>query len=158
MTTAQSLHDFTLNSLEGQPLDFSTFKGKKVLLVNVASACGYTPQYSQLQELHEAYGDRLVVVGAPCNDFGGQEPGTSTEIREFCQVRYGVTFPLTEKVKIKGTPHPLYAWLTQADHNGVADHNVSWNFCKFLVDEAGQLVAFYPSSVSPLDAAITDRL
>lgn len=158
MTPTTSLHNFTLQRLEGQPLDFSTFKGKKVLLVNVASACGYTPQYRQLQELYEAHADKLVVVGLPCNDFGGQEPGSSTEIREFCQVRYGVTFPLTEKVKIKGTPHPLYAWLTQAALNGVADHNVTWNFCKFLIDEAGQLMHFYPSSVSPIDPAILDQL
>ena len=134
MTT---LHSFKINSLEGKTIDFSDYTGKKVLIVNVASECGYTPQYAQLQELSEAKSDEIVVIGFPCNDFGGQEPGEAAEIQNFCKVRYGVTFPLTEKVSIKKDTHPIYKWLTRKSENGVMDGLVSWNFCKFLIDENG---------------------
>jgi glutathione peroxidase len=148
MTT---LHSFKIKSLEGKTIDFSDYKGKKVLIVNVASECGYTPQYAQLQELSEAKSDEMVVVGFPCNDFGGQEPGSSETIQQFCQVRYGVTFPLTEKVSIKNNPHPIYKWFTSKAENGVKDSQVGWNFCKFLIDEEGNLVNSFPSSTSPLE-------
>ena len=148
MTT---LHSFKINSLEGKTIDFSDYKGKKVLIVNVASECGYTPQYAQLQELSEAKSDEIVVIGFPCNDFGGQEPGSAETIQEFCQVRYGVTFPLTEKISIKNDAHPIYNWLTSKAENGVKDSQVGWNFCKFLIDEEGNLVNSFPSSTSPFE-------
>jgi glutathione peroxidase len=139
---SQSIHQFKVRSLEGGEIDFADFAGKKVLVVNTASACGYTPQYAQLQELQEHFADRLVVVGFPCNDFGRQEPGDAAEIQQFCQMRFGVTFPLAEKVRIKGDePHPLYKFLTTRDLNGVQDSGVTWNFQKYLCDEAGHLLA-----------------
>ena len=151
MTT---LHDFTITSIEGKTINFADYKGKKVLIVNVASKCGYTPQYAQLQELYEEMNGKLVVVGFPCNDFGGQEPDEAEEIQKFCKVRYGVTFPLTEKITIKADTHPIYKWLTKKSENGVMDGLVSWNFCKFLIDENGQLVHALPSNVSPFDDRI----
>jgi len=148
----KTLHDFKINSLEGNTINFADFKGKKVLIVNVASECGYTPQYAQLQELYEHSKKELVIVGFPCNDFGGQEPGTATAIQNFCQVRYGVTFPLTEKVAIRsGEPHPIYKWLTAKSENGVKDSNVKWNFFKYLIDENGSFLEVYASGVSPFD-------
>lgn len=149
-----TLHDFMIKSLEGKTINFADYKGKKILIVNVASECGYTPQYAQLQELYEAMGDKLVVVGFPCNDFGGQEPGSEQEIQNFCQVRYGVTFPLTEKIGIKKNTHPIYQWLTQKSQNNVLDSEVKWNFSKFLIDENGQLLEAFSSGVSPFDERI----
>lgn len=152
---AQSIHAFKVNGLDGGVIDFADFAGKKVLIVNVASACGYTAQYAQLQELYTHFGQKLVVVGFPCNDFGAQESGDAGEIRQFCSLRYGVTFPLGEKVRIKGAePHPVYAWLTQKSLNGHSDSSVSWNFQKYLVDENGHLQAVFPSSCDPLDPAV----
>jgi glutathione peroxidase len=151
----KTLHDFTITSIEGETINFADYKGKKVLIVNVASECGYTPQYQQLQELYENMGNEVVVVGFPCNDFGGQEPGSSEEIQNFCQVRYGVTFPLTEKIMIKGETHPIYQWLTQKAQNGVKDSSVTWNFCKYLIDEKGQLSGAFASSVSPVDVLLS---
>ncbi len=128
-------------------IDFSAYKGKKILVVNVASECGYTSQYAQLQELYETFQDKLVIIGCPCNDFGGQEPGSADEIKDFCSLRFGVTFPLTEKLNIKSNPvHPIYEWLCSKEQNGTSDAEVSWNFCKFLLDENGQWSRFYPSS------------
>lgn len=150
----KTLHDFSIQKLDGSTLNFSDFKGKKVLIVNVASECGYTPQYAPLQELYENAQDNLVIVGCPCNDFGGQEPGSHEAIQHFCQVNYGVTFPITEKLGITQNTHPLYQWLTQKSKNGLKDSTVTWNFCKFLVDENGQLVDFYAQGVSPFDDAI----
>lgn len=147
----KTLHDFSIKSIEGKDIHFSEYKGKKVLLVNVASKCGFTPQYAQLQELSENATDQLVVVGLPCNDFGGQEPDSENVIHDFCQVRYGVTFPLTEKVGIIKNTHPIYKWLTQKSENGVKDTKVTWNFYKFLIDENGQLINDYSSGVTPLD-------
>ncbi len=152
-----SIHQFNIEGLTGGNVNFADFKGKKILLVNVASECGFTPQYQQLQELYEHYHDKLVVVGIPCNDFGGQEPGSGEEIHSFCQKNYGVTFPITAKVDIKSeTPHPIYQWLTQKDKNGVKNANVLWNFHKFLLDENGHLVDDYSSNKSPLDDDITN--
>mgnify|MGYP000551356743 CR=1 FL=1 len=154
----KTLHDFSIKSIEGNDIDFSEYKGKKVLLVNVASKCGYTPQYAQLQELSENAVDQLVVVGLPCNDFGGQEPDGESVIQDFCQVRYGVTFPLTEKVGITKNTHPIYEWLTQKSENGVKDTKVTWNFYKFLVDENGQLLNDYSSGVTPLDEVLLEAV
>jgi glutathione peroxidase len=156
---AQSAHTFTLKALDGSSLPLKQFKGKKILLVNVASECGYTPQYKKLQELYETYGDKIVVIGIPCNDFGKQEPGSNEEIAQFCSSKYAITFPMTSKVKIKGDDnHPLYQWLTQKESNGVMDADVRWNFTKFLLDEEGRLLDSFGSGVSPLDEKITKWL
>lgn len=147
-----TIHQFKVKSIEGGEIDFAGFAGKKVLIVNVASECGYTPQYAQLQELHETHGERIVVVGFPCNDFGGQEPGEAAQIREFCSLRYGVTFPLSEKISILGgNPHPIYRWLTEKTQNGLSDSRVSWNFQKYFLDEQGHLLGVFPSSCSVFD-------
>ena len=149
-----TFHDFTITSIDGKTINFADYKGKRILIVNVASKCGYTSQYAQLQELYEEMNGKLVVVGFPCNDFGGQEPGEAAEIQKFCQTTYGVTFPITEKVTIKKDTHPIYTWLTRKAENGVMDGLVSWNFCKFLIDENGQLVHALPSNVSLFDDRI----
>ncbi len=127
-----------------------------MIVVNVASECGYTPQYQQLQELYEEFQDKVVVLGFPSNDFGGQEPGTNQEIQQFCSARYGVSFPMAAKVGVRKNPHPVYQWLQQKSLNGKMDSEVKWNFHKYLLDENGQLVASYPSSTSPFDDAILD--
>ncbi|MBM3167774.1 MAG: glutathione peroxidase [Bacteroidota bacterium] len=147
-----TLYDFKLKDINGQEVDFSSFKGKKLLIVNVASKCGYTKQYAQLQELYAAYGEKVVVLGFPANNFGGQEPGSNEEIKAFCTSEYGVTFPMFEKVSVKGfDKHPLYRWLSDASQNGWNNQEPSWNFCKYLINEKGELVKFYPSSVNPMD-------
>jgi glutathione peroxidase len=154
-----SLYDIQIHSLEGKPLDLSQFKGRKLLIVNTASECGYTPQYAQLQEMHENCKDKVTVLGVPSNDFGGQEPGSPEEIADFCQARYGVTFPLTVKVKILGDDrHPLYDWLCQKSENGESDAEVAWNFNKFLIDEEGNWVKHYPSGVDPFDENLLNDL
>ena len=154
----QSIHSLKTKSIEGKDLNMSDFAGRKMLIVNVASACGYTPQYQQLQELHEHFSDKLAVIGFPCNDFGAQESGSETEIKEFCTVRFGVTFPLSAKVGIKENTHPIYQFLMQKALNGVMDSEVKWNFQKYLLNEKGELMQVFPSSVSPLDEAIMDSL
>ena len=136
------VYDYKLQDINNQPLDLAAFKGKKILLVNTASACGLTPQYAQLQELHENYSDKIAVIGLPCNDFGAQEPGTENEIKTFCETSFHVTFPLTQKVKIKGDRiTPLYEFLTKKELNGKEDSDVIWNFQKYLIDENGALEA-----------------
>lgn len=147
------LEDIQINSLEGQPINWNDFKGKKLLFVNVASECGFTPQYAELQGLYEEFSNRnFEVIGVPCNDFGGQEPGTAEQIGEFCTKRYGVTFPLTEKIAILGAQkHPLYQFLTAIDGN-----EVEWNFQKFLVDESGTVVKVLAPGVSPFDDEIVN--
>ena len=158
-TPKKMFHDYSFTSIEGESVKLSQFKGKKVLLVNTASRCGYTPQYKQLQELHEKFGKKVVVIGFPCNDFGAQEPGDAESIAQFCEKNYGVDFLMADKVQIKGNaPHPIYQWLTQKSLNGQADATVRWNFHKFLVDEEGRLIGDFPSSVSPTSADITDKL
>ena len=152
----KSIHDFKIQNIEGETLDFSTFKGKKILIVNVASACGFTPQYQQLQELYDNFSDKLVVVGMPCNDFGGQEPDSEATIQEFCTLRYGVTFPLTTKVGIVENTHPIFHFLTTQSENGLKDYTVKWNFYKFLLNTEGVLEKVLPSSVSPIDEFILD--
>lgn len=153
----QPFHALTATDINGKPFDFATLRGRKVLVVNTASECGYTPQYKQLQELHEAYGSKgLTVIGFPCNQFGGQEPGSEAQIAAFCEKNYGVTFPMMSKVSVKGAgQHPVYRWLTQKALNGAMDAEVKWNFHKFLVDEEGRLVLSLGSGVSPLDERIT---
>lgn len=153
---AASFHALTASDIQGRPFAFSQLKGRKVMVVNTASECGYTPQYKQLQELHEAYGDKgLVIIGFPCNQFGGQEPGGEAQIAAFCQKNYGVTFPMMSKVDVKGSgQHPVYQWLTSKALNGAMDAEVKWNFHKFLVDEEGRLVLSLGSGVSPLDERI----
>ncbi len=155
MTT---FYDYEVRAIDGSDYDLAQLEGKRVLIVNTASECGYTPQYAQLQELYEKYQDSdFVILGFPANNFGGQEPGSNTEIQAFCQKNYGVSFPMMEKVSVKGDDaHPLFLWLTQKDRNGVSDAEISWNFNKFLIDENGKWVAHFPSKVEPLDERITD--
>ena len=139
----KSFYDFTVKAIDGKDLPLSTFKGKKVLVVNVASKCGFTPQYAKLEELYEKYGkDDFVVIGFPANNFLHQEPGTNEEIKEFCTLNYGVTFPMMAKISVKGKDiAPLYQWLTHKSENGVSDAKIGWNFHKFLIDENGRWVA-----------------
>ena len=140
----KTLYDFKANTLDGQPFDLSSLKGKKVLVVNTASKCGLTPQYALLQKLYDTYKDRnFVIIGFPANNFMGQEPGTNSEIKEFCTKNYGVTFPMMSKISVKGDDiNPLYKWLTTKALNGVVDADVQWNFQKFMINEQGQLVDF----------------
>ena len=159
MSAPNNLYDIKIDSLQGKPIDLSHYKGKKILFVNVASKCGFTPQYRGLQELYDEYQDKLMVIGVPCNQFGRQEPGTSNEIEEFCQVNYGVSFLITEKVDVKGSQqHPLYSWLTQKSNNGKKNSSVKWNFQKYLVDEDGQLIDYYYSLTKPTSKKIKKHL
>lgn len=152
-TNPPSVYEFTKTSIEGQPIDFSRYKGKTLLIVNVASKCGFTPQYGELEKLHETYGDKVVILGFPANNFGGQEPGSNEEIAEFCQKNFGVKFQMFEKVSVKGEDQdPLYAWLKEK-----TGEEPSWNFCKYLVKPDGT-VKFYPSKVSPLDKELIGQL
>ena len=149
-----SFYDFKVKSIDGKEVDLSRFKGKKVLVVNVASKCGFTKQYAELQELYERYGDKVTVLGFPANNFLWQEPGDNDEIASFCQVNYGVTFPMFEKISVRGSnQHPLYRWLSRKSYNGVVDQAPNWNFSKYLLDEEGRMLAFFPPKVSPLDEA-----
>jgi len=149
----QSIYDFKVNSLDGNPIDFSQYKGKTLLIVNTASECGYTPQYADLQKLHETFGDKVTILGFPANNFGGQEPGSNTEIASFCKKNYGVTFQMFEKISVKGSDqHPLYAWLKEK-----TGQEPGWNFSKYLVKPDGT-IKFFKSSVKPMDAQITSEL
>ncbi len=152
----KSLHDFTVISLEGKDFDMSQLKGKKVLIVNTASKCGHTPQYEGLQELYEKYGgEGFVIIGFPANNFLRQEPGTNEEIREFCSINYGVSFPMMSKISVKGKDmHPLYQWLTKKELNGFKDSSVKWNFQKYMVDEEGKLVGMLSPKTKPLSQEI----
>lgn len=154
-----SIYDIEINALNGKPIDLSQFKGKYILFVNVASKCGFTPQYKALQELYDTYQDKLQVIGLPCNQFGGQEPGNAETIESFCEVNFGVTFLITEKIDVKGkNQHPLYTWLTTAINNGEKDSSVKWNFQKYLVDSNGNFVDYYLSTTNPLSSKITKHL
>ncbi len=145
-----SIYDFKVQGLLGDTINFADYKGKKILIVNTASKCGYTPQYMALEKLYEAHKDKLVIVGFPANNFGAQEPGTNSEIKEFCQRNYGVTFPMAEKISVKGDDMaPIYHWLTEKSANSFKDSEVEWNFQKYLIDEHGHLVAVFPSAVKP---------
>lgn len=154
-----SIYDFKMKTLDGQEISLSKFKGKKMLIVNVASECGYTPQYKNLQALHEKYGDKVNVIGFPANNFGAQEPGTSAEIKTFCTKNYGVTFQMMEKISVKGNDMaPLYKWLSTKDENGTCSDSPNWNFCKYLVDENGKVIKFFNSKVDPMSSEITSLL
>lgn len=145
-----SIHAFKVKSIEGKEIDFAKFKGKKILIVNVASKCGYTRQYDGLQKLYEANKDKLVIIGFPANNFGQQEPGSDGEIQEFCKARFGVTFPLAAKSDVTGdNTNEIYKWLCSKEKNGVLDATIKWNFNKFLLDENGKLLAYFGSKAEP---------
>ena len=148
-----SIYDCKVEGIEGKEIDFAGFRGKKILLVNVASECGFTPQYQQLVELFNANKDNLIIVGFPTNEFGNQEPKNNSEIAAFCQQNYKVAFPLASKMELKS--NPIYQWLSKTN-NASIDTEVKWNFHKFLINESGELVASYPSAVTPLDQPILD--
>lgn len=158
--TLKSLHDFTVKTIEGRELALSSLKGKKVLVVNVASRCGLTPQYADLEELYRVYKDRgLVILGFPANNFKGQEPGTNAEIAEFCRLNYEVSFPMMEKISVKGDDiAPLYRWLTERALNGVQDAPIRWNFQKFMIDEEGHWVGVIMPRESVLSPRVFDWL
>lgn len=156
---SKTFYDFTALSIDGKEIKMSEYKGKKVLIVNVASECGYTPQYKGLQKLYETYSDRLIILGFPSNDFGRQEPGSNEEIKEFCTKHYNVTFPMFSKIFVKGEDmHPLYNWLSSPDENGWNDKAANWNFCKYLLNEKGELIKYYSFAVEPLDDKIVSEI
>lgn len=145
-----TIHRFKVKSIEGGTIDFSQFKGKMILVVNTASKCGFTPQYEALEKVYEKFKDKLVIVGFPANNFGGQEPGSDGDIQEFCKARFGVKFPLASKVSVKGDDMaPIYKWLTTKAENGVLDATIGWNFGKFLLDGNGKMIAYFPSKITP---------
>ncbi len=154
----KTFYDFTVKTIDGDDFSLSSLKGKKVLVVNTASKCGYTPQYEDLQKLFETYGgDKFTVIGFPANNFMKQEPGTNAEIKEFCTSRFSVTFPMMSKISVKGDDiDPLYKWLTEKAENGVMDAPVKWNFQKFMIDENGRLVDMAPSSENPMSEKIVN--
>lgn len=154
--TKQSIHQFKVKDLSGKSFDFATLKGKKILVVNTASRCGYTPQYEQLEFIYEKFkNEKFVVIGFPANNFGSQEPGTNAEIATFCKANYGVTFPMMSKISVKGsTMDEVYQFLTQKAKNGLKDSNVEWNFQKYLLNEKGELEQVYLSGVNPTDVKI----
>lgn len=149
-------YDLKAKTIDGKEFSFSDLKGKKVLIVNTASKCGYTKQYADLQKLYETYGgDRFTIIGFPANNFMNQEPGTNEEIQNFCSVNYGVTFQMMEKISVKGDDmDPIYQWLTQKSLNGVMDSEVKWNFNKFMIDENGKLAGYEPSGTNPMSDKI----
>ena len=158
MNSSVDFYSLSCKTLDGNDFQFEQLKGKRVLIVNTASKCGFTKQYAGLQNLHEAYsGDDFVILGFPCNDFGNQESGTEKEIGAFCSANFGVEFQMMEKVKVKGEEkHPVYVWLTSKEENGVSNHSVKWNFHKFAIDNEGHLVGSMRSGVKPSDKEITD--
>lgn len=155
---AKAFHDFVVRDLNEREFAFSQLKGKRILIVNTASKCGYTPQYEGLQALYKEYGgDNFTIIGFPCNQFMNQEPGSNKDIADFCQKNYGVEFPMMDKIDVKGDDqHPVYAWLTDKGLNGMDDASVSWNFNKFLIDENGKWVAHYGSHMAPQDEDIAN--
>jgi glutathione peroxidase len=156
---APSFYEFKMKANNGKEIDFSSFKGKTVLLVNVASKCGYTPQYKELEKLHQQYKDKLIILGFPADNFGHQEPGSDEQIAEFCEINFGVTFQLFQKSSVRGKDqNPVFYWLSHKDQNGWNDKAPSWNFCKYLVNEKGELIAFFNSSISPLSDDIVKHL
>ena len=158
-SSKKSFYDIGLNDINGNPIDLRSFEGKKIMLVNVASRCGYTSQYSDLQNLYSTKSDKIEIIGIPCNDFGRQEPGTPEEIKNFCSTNYGVTFTITEKSKIKSYPtSEIYKWLSNPELNGWNSTLPSWNFCKYIIDEKGNLIKFFKSGVNPTSSDILSLL
>jgi glutathione peroxidase len=154
-----SIYDLKINNIQGKAVDLKQFKDKFILFVNVASKCGFTSQYKDLQKLHEVYGHKLQVIGVPCNQFGKQEPGSANEIESFCQVNYGVSFLITEKIDVKGkNQHPIYKWLTNKTENGVSSSTVKWNFQKYLLNDKGEFVDYYYSTTNPISQKIIKHL
>ena len=154
-----NIYDISIKTLNGKDLHLSEYQGKHILFVNVASECGFTGQYKGLEQLYKTYKDQLMIIGVPCNQFGGQEPGTAMEIQQFCEQNYGVTFVLTEKVDVKGpNQHPLYQWLTNKSLNGQKNSSVKWNFQKYLVDGEGNFVDYFYSITKPQSKKITAYL
>ena len=158
MAQTKTFHDFKAKTISGEELDLSSLKGKKVLVVNTASKCGLTPQYEELESLYKEFGgDDFTIIGFPANNFLSQEPGTDEEIKEFCQVNYGVTFQMMSKISVKGKDiHPIYQWLTEEELNGVEDSKVSWNFQKYMIDEEGRLVGHFSPKTSPRSEEIVN--
>lgn len=153
-----TVHDFSFTTIEGKEVKLAEFKGKKLLLVNTASKCGFTPQYKELEQLHQQYGKNLVIIGFPANNFGNQEPGSNEDIVSFCEQNYGVTFLIAEKVDVKGENiHPLFKFLTEQPNPDFTG-DINWNFEKFLVDENGKLLHRYRSKIKPLDPIIVNQL
>jgi len=156
---AKSIHSFSVKAIDGSTIDFSKFKGKKILVVNTASMCGYTKQYEGLEQLYKTHKDKLVVVGFPSDNFGGQEYGSDEETAAFCKKNFGVSFPLTTRVNVKGADAtPVYKFLTSKAENGVLDATISWNFCKFMIDEEGRVLEFFSSKVTPSSEEIAKYL
>ena len=154
-----TIYDIEIKSLQNNPIHLSDFKGKHLLFVNVASKCGFTPQYKELEKLYNTHANNLVVIGVPCNQFGKQEPGNNDEIEEFCKVNYGVSFLITEKIDVKGKEqHPLYNWLTSRELNNKKSSSVKWNFQKYLIDEHGALMDVFYSITKPMSKKITKLL
>lgn len=159
LAVASSIYDFKVEGLEGGTIDLSGYKGKKILIVNTASKCGYTPQYKELEQLYEQYKDRLVIIGFPANNFLWQEPGTNAEIKEFCERNYGVTFPMAAKVSVKGKDiHPLFKYLNAEAKKIGMNNPIKWNFTKFLIDEKGGLITVFPSKVNPMSEEVLKYL
>jgi len=156
---AVSFYSFKMNDLSGKEVDFKQFRGKKILIVNTASKCGFTHQYAELEKLNKEYADKILVLGFPSNDFGGQEPGDAKQIQDFCTQNYSVTFLLFDKVHVKGNQQvPLFKWLSDKTQNGWNKQEPTWNFCKYILNEKGELIAFFPSRVSPMDEMILSKL
>ena len=154
-----TFYGYSAVSIDGDTIRMEEYKDRKILLVNVASKCGYTPQYKELEQLHKNHSNELIVLGFPSNDFLWQEPGSNDEIKTFCQRKYGVSFQMFEKIHVKGKKqHSLYKWLSDSELNGWNNKSPSWNFCKYLIDEKGELIDFFPSRVKPLDTTITRHL
>jgi glutathione peroxidase len=159
MSQSSSIYDYSFKSIDGENISLKQFKGKKILFVNVASKCGFTGQYEQLQDLHEQFGEKVTLIGFPCDQFGRQEPGSESEIKAFCQKNYGVEFLMASKIDVKGGgQHPIYKWLTHSELNKVGDSKVAWNFTKYLVGENGTFISQYSSRVNPLSEEITNQL
>lgn len=159
MPVPQSIYDFKVEGLSGETIDFAQFKGKKILIVNTASKCGHTPQYEELEQLYKTYGEKLVIIGFPANNFMWQEPGSNKDIAEFCQKNYGVSFPMAAKISVKGKDMaPIYKWLTDKKYNKVASSKVSWNFQKYLIDESGHLVKHFDPGTKPLSDEVVNAI
>ena len=155
----ESIFDIKINDINGSPINLNSFKGKYIMFVNVASKCGFTSQYKALENLYQKYREDLVIIGLPCNQFGGQEPGSESEIKEFCLKNYGVSFYLSEKIKVRGSnKHKIYKWLTDKTLNGRFSSSVKWNFQKYLVDRQGNLVTYFYSTTDPMSTKITSIL